>query len=191
MGLAATHELQPPVLHQRPRHSACRHHAGGQLCPAIFVSPEDVVWQENRPAPPRRRLFRAVTTSALHSTVIPDLSLSKDAFRQTRLRVNDFRFSWMITAQQNNTSNGVAFDGNIVVFENRPFSLISQRWGGPPFTRRPAKRCTKACSGQAPTSGPRAARIRPGCRPDGARALARNRARPRHQGRRLDRRCDL
>ena len=27
----------------------------------------------------------------------------------------------MLTAQQNNTSNGAAFDGNIVVFENRPF----------------------------------------------------------------------
>ena len=29
----------------------------------------------------------------------------------------------MITAQQNNASNGASFDGNIVVFENRAFSL--------------------------------------------------------------------
>jgi hypothetical protein len=29
----------------------------------------------------------------------------------------------MITAQQNNSANGASFDGNIVVFENRPFSL--------------------------------------------------------------------
>ena len=29
----------------------------------------------------------------------------------------------MITAQQNNSSNGAAFEGNIVVFENRPFSI--------------------------------------------------------------------
>ena len=36
---------------------------------------------------------------------------------------NDWRFSWMITAQQNNSANGAAFEGNIVVFENRPFSI--------------------------------------------------------------------
>ena len=29
----------------------------------------------------------------------------------------------MITAQQNNSANGAAFEGNIVVFENRPFSI--------------------------------------------------------------------
>ena len=29
----------------------------------------------------------------------------------------------MITAQQNNSANGTAFEGNIVVFENRPFSI--------------------------------------------------------------------
>ena len=34
----------------------------------------------------------------------------------------------MLTAQQNNTANGAAFEGNIVVFENRPFSLDRPRW---------------------------------------------------------------
>ena len=36
----------------------------------------------------------------------------------------------MITAQQNNSSNGAAFDGNIVVFENRPFAIDNGQVAG-------------------------------------------------------------
>ncbi len=43
---------------------------------------------------------------------------------------NDWRFSWMVTAQQTNGSNGAAFEGNIVIFENRPFGFDSSTGAG-------------------------------------------------------------
>ena len=85
--------------------------------PSIFVSPEDIVWNENR------------TTAAApaRQPVLPDFRLSTSivqAINGPQAQVTtDWRFTWMVTAQQNNTSNGAAFDGNIVVFENRPFAI--------------------------------------------------------------------
>ena len=90
------------------------------MVPSIFVSPEDVVWQEaTNPNYKVAFLGGAVGTP---STVVPDLSISKDLSGYST-STNDWRFSWMITAQQNNSANGAAFEGNIVVFENRPFSI--------------------------------------------------------------------
>ena len=90
--------------------------------PSIFVSPEDVVWQEaTNPNYTVAFLGGAVGTP---STVVPDLSIAQNNQGQpTYQPTNDWRFSWMITAQQNNSANGAAFEGNIVVFENRPFSI--------------------------------------------------------------------
>jgi hypothetical protein len=86
--------------------------ASANQIPATFVSPEDVVWNEvdqsgNSPSP-----------------VLPDLRLLTvpSANGQQPVPTQDWRFSWMITAQQNNSSNGASFDGNIVIFENRPFA---------------------------------------------------------------------
>ena len=93
------------------------------MVPTIFVSPEDVVWQEaTNPNYTVAFLGGAVGTP---STVVPDLSISAELARATPTYqpTNDWRFSWMITAQQNNSANGAAFEGNIVVFENRPFSI--------------------------------------------------------------------
>ena len=69
------------------------------------------------------------------STVVPDLSLTYLQNAQgnyvldangnrihTYQTISDWRFSWMLTAQQTNGSNGASFDGNIVVFENRQFA---------------------------------------------------------------------
>jgi len=95
--------------------------------PSTFVSPEDVVWQESsNPNYNRAFIGGAVGTP---STVVPDLSLSSD-WLGNPTSTNDWRFSWMLTAQQNNTANGAAFEGNIVVFENRPFSLDAITVGG-------------------------------------------------------------
>jgi type II secretory pathway pseudopilin PulG len=90
--------------------------------PSTFVSPEDVVWQEStNPNYTVAFLGGAVGTP---STVVPDLSIAQNNQGQpTYQPTNDWRFSWMITAQQNNSANGAAFEGNIVVFENRPFSI--------------------------------------------------------------------
>jgi type II secretory pathway pseudopilin PulG len=92
------------------------------MVPTTFVSPEDVVWQEaTNPNYTVAFLGGAVGTP---STVVPDLSIAQNSLGQpTYQPTNDWRFTWMITAQQNNSANGAAFEGNIVVFENRPFSI--------------------------------------------------------------------
>ena len=60
----------------------------------------------------------------------------------------------MITAQQTNSSNGAAFDGNIVIFENRPFAIDQRpgrrRDGGRGGLRRQHATCTRP----APRHGP-------------------------------------
>ena len=99
------------------------------LIPNIFVSPEDVVWQESAnlnyrqaftPPPPSP----SSTPVGTPSPVVPDLSISLDnAGNHTYQPMTDWRFTWMLTAQQNNASNGASFDGNIIVFENRQFGL--------------------------------------------------------------------
>jgi hypothetical protein len=76
---------------------------------AIFVSPEDVVWQNN------------VATAGVQqqgiSTVVPDMSFTGGA-----ATTNDWRYTWMFTGNQAD-SDGNIFEGNIVLFENRPFSI--------------------------------------------------------------------
>ncbi len=98
--------------------------------PNIFVSPEDMVWQE---ATNNNNVYtyNGVPVSAggtvipgPPSPVVPDLSIPSALTASfVGQPSNDWRFTWMITAQQNNASNGASFDGNIVVFENRPFAL--------------------------------------------------------------------
>ena len=41
----------------------------------------------------------------------------------TRLASLDWRYSWMFTGQLTNAGNASCFDGNIVIFENRPFGI--------------------------------------------------------------------
>ena len=118
-GLASAYGLQRLTNFNRP---AVMPSAMMPCGHPIFVSPEDVVWQEaTNPAYTVAFLGGAVGTP---STVVPDLSIAQNSQGQpTYQPTNDWRFSWMITAQQNNSANGAAFEGNIVVFENRPFSI--------------------------------------------------------------------
>jgi hypothetical protein len=103
--------------------------------PTIFVSPEDVVWQQ-----PTDLNYIVAGTAALPaplpvgapSPVIPDLNTAPLYPNQ---QVTDWHYSWMFTGQQtaapfnfgttptSNSSLGVTFDGNLVVFENRPFGI--------------------------------------------------------------------
>ncbi len=96
--------------------------------PDAFVSPEDFVWQEGTNL--NYVLASDGTTPVgTPSTVLPDMSLSSNSFLvgantvTIPSSIHDWRFSWMVTVQQVNGSNGSAFEGNIVVFENRPFSI--------------------------------------------------------------------
>jgi len=95
------------------------------VIPSIFVSPEDVVWQD-----PTNQKYsiagNAISIASANGTpavgsapspVVPDLSISP--FQQ----VNDYRYSWMFTGQLINASNQSMFDGNIVILENRQFGI--------------------------------------------------------------------
>jgi Prokaryotic N-terminal methylation motif len=97
--------------------------------PSIFVSPEDVVWQE----PTNQNYLVGVAVPAPNaapgvgsapSPVLPDLSISRDANNNPQ-QVNDYHYSWIFTGQLTNASNQACFDGNIVIFENRPFAISS------------------------------------------------------------------
>ncbi len=132
----SAHGLQRLTNFNRPAYINAKNQAIAAVMPAanfvpnIFVSPEDVVWQE---ATNNNNVYTyngvpiaagGVVIPGPPSPVVPDLntpsSLTASSVGQPN---NDWRFSWMITAQQNNASNGASFDGNIVVFENRPFAL--------------------------------------------------------------------
>ena len=99
------------------------------LVPNIFVSPEDMVWQE------------ATNTNNVYTigggpggdpgSRPPQPGRARPEYSSSLGQPNyDWRFSWMITVQQNNASNGASFDGNIVIFENRPFALDQISLGG-------------------------------------------------------------
>jgi len=73
--------------------------------PSIFVSPEDVVWNESN--------------NPLNlSPVLPDRTISGNGSS-----VNDWRYSWLFTGQLSSASNASTFDGNLVIYENRAFDL--------------------------------------------------------------------
>ncbi len=74
--------------------------------PNIFVSQEDVVWVENLP-------------SNAASPVLPDLGLRSSPGAPAI----DWHYSWMFTGYLVSASGGATFEGNIVVFENRPFGI--------------------------------------------------------------------
>jgi type II secretory pathway pseudopilin PulG len=132
-GVPSAHGLQRLTNFNRPAYI----NAAGTLVPAvmpaanlvpnIFVSPEDLVLQE----PTNTGSFYTyggvaggVAINTPPSPIVPDLNTSPGQL------MNDWRFTWMITVQQNNASNGASFDGNIVVFENRQFALDAITLGG-------------------------------------------------------------
>jgi hypothetical protein len=95
--------------------------------PYIFVSQEDVVWQD--PTNNNYTLaFNPTLAVGTPSPVVPDLSISKipnanGGFTQTYQQTNDFRYTWMFTGYQTNSGSASTFEGSIVIFENRPFGI--------------------------------------------------------------------
>jgi hypothetical protein len=78
------------------------------VVPNIFVSQEDVVWVE------------ALAQNAF-SPVLPDLSLANSLGAPAL----DWHYSWMFTGYQVSSSGGATFEGNVVIFENRPFGIAA------------------------------------------------------------------
>ncbi len=94
--------------------------------PNIFVSQEDVVWQD-----PNVNTYtlggiaggQPVTTP---NPVIPDLSptVAEAASGISGGAISlDWRYTWMFTGQLASAGNLSVLDGNIVIFENRPFGI--------------------------------------------------------------------
>jgi hypothetical protein len=121
-GLPSAHGLQRLTNFNRPFANVTAAKAVTQVpimpisvvVPNIFVSPEDVVWAEN------------VASNPI-SPILPDLNLSAATAGAPS---NDWRYSWMFTGYQVSSSGGSTFEGNIVVFENRPFGI--SRVSNPP-----------------------------------------------------------
>ena len=132
------------------------------------------------------------------SPVIPDLSIS-DGCLGYPTQANDFHYSWMFTGTLVNSSNQACFDGNIVVFENRPFGISapSVTPNAPDATSNlqvyqvDGETVVEAIFGH----GGNIQHARRGLRRRGAAdrlvAVVCERARSRRQGRRLDRRHHL
>lgn len=76
--------------------------------PDIFVSPEDVVFEDSE---------SVAENSVNVSPVVPDLGVAG-----TGLPTNDWRYTWFFTGQQTDASNTAVFNGNVVICENREFN---------------------------------------------------------------------
>ncbi len=94
--------------------------------PGIFVSQEDVVWVDGT-------VQRVIAPGTLgsYSPVLPDLSINSSSLTGVlgpqglpqRLPAGDWHYSWMFTGYQVSSAGGATFEGNIVIFENRPFGI--------------------------------------------------------------------
>lgn len=82
--------------------------------PDIFVSPEDMVLQSDTDASKGVGAF---------SPIVPELSMGTNAVTGMPAVTNDWRYTWMFTGFQANSEAEDAFEGDVVVFENRPFSV--------------------------------------------------------------------
>jgi hypothetical protein len=83
--------------------------------PDIFVSPEDIVLQSD---------VDSSKAAGTYSSIVPDLKIGDtNATTGMPTVMNDWKYTWMFTGQQDNPTSGSAFTGSIVVFENRPFSF--------------------------------------------------------------------
>ena len=108
-GLPSAHGLQRVTNFNRPGIQPVSFSA----VPSTFVSQEDVVWVE-------------ALQSNVFSPVLPDLQLKSSPGAPSL----DWRYSWMFTGYQVSSAGGATFEGNIVIFENRPFGISAV--GNPP-----------------------------------------------------------
>ena len=98
--------------------------------PSIFVSQEDLVWQD-----PNVKTYTVNGIAAANkglpidspSPVVPDLSPSVLAGRNANggSPSLDWRYSWLFTGRLASAGNAATFDGSIVILENRPFAISS------------------------------------------------------------------
>jgi type II secretory pathway pseudopilin PulG len=68
---------------------------------------------------------------------------------------SDLSYTWMYTCRQNNVTNGDVFDGDIVVFHNRPFALdtVTPPLGNGPMQVAAGETTVEAIWGYGPPTG--------------------------------------
>lgn len=99
--------------------------------PRIFVSPEDIVMND-----PTASIWSAADglMGVDRSPILPDHTLGrndvqigdmlKSGIRPTdETPVNEWRYSWLFTGRLSSSTNASTFDGDLVIYENRPFEL--------------------------------------------------------------------
>ena len=80
-------------------------------CPASSSRPR--TWSGSKTSP----------SQPASSPVLPDLSICHGLANGNPTSTNDWHYSWMFTGQQTMARPASTFDGNIVIFENRPFGI--------------------------------------------------------------------
>ncbi len=173
---------------------------GTVFVPNIFVSQEDVVWQDPNNTTYTVNGASGGTPVIGPSPVVPDLSPPAGSVNAANggFPSLDWRFTWMYTGELVNAGNSSIFDGNIVIFENRPFGISTpaslpfpQAGAELPGRRRDGRRGGLRIQQQCGDGSRLSGGVRLGGQPDCAPALADQHARPGRSRRRLDRRRDL
>jgi len=106
-------------------------HPMSSSVPDIFVSPEDIVLQSGEDSG---------AGSGTYSPIVPDLKFSVNELTHLETPQFDWKYTWMFTGRQADCTNGSVFEGDIVVFENRPFafdpsaSVFASNGGTPYFS---------------------------------------------------------
>jgi len=85
-----------------------------------FVSPEDLVLQDSTGKYPDPANPGSILTAP--STIVPDLTMGTTA-AVVPSPTNDWRYTWFFTGRQTDAQSGAAFDGDIVICENRQFGI--------------------------------------------------------------------
>jgi len=91
--------------------------ASALFVPNVFASQEDIVWQDPKATDYTLNGIAGAPPVFGPSPVLPDLNIGGGTPSL------DWRYSWMFTGHLASASNLACFDGNIVIFENRPFGI--------------------------------------------------------------------
>lgn len=104
---------------------------------SAFISPEDIVWQDAKNTSYIDFFEPPYVMSP--SPVIPDLTIAAlenggtlDGLSPRSAQILDWRYTWMFTGQRSSAFNDKVYNGDLVIFENRPFgfeTLVNQNSG--------------------------------------------------------------
>lgn len=163
LGMASAHGLQRltnfPVF---PRDGAVNRYAENMIL-STFVSPEDILWQDSKNAGYFDFFNPTLSATSLGvvsapSPVVPDLTTAAltridagatGAPADYAAVTNDWRYTWMFTGQRASAFNDKVLNGDVVIFENRPFGFetLTNQISGDTITQVAGERVLRAIFG--------------------------------------------